>query len=433
MWCRRKMLQITWTAFRTNESILRELNIKNRLSTTCLRRILEFFSHIAQKDRHNLEQLMVTALTPIESWSELKRQCRLLERARERSGNFTEPPRVTSTYLAPDLSYKNHIRPVTEVTAVKVTKGLATIHEPPDLKFIRTANGSSSPVTGYMFLPVTVEGRTAFRSALRIQLNIFDETIYIYISDFLLISTISIHVNADNITSFQNSSLSLNQTNGTQQKRWLFKDYIKKFSPIVVWEKINKRNKALGLNKTVKDELENIYKGIDGTDELLSLNIENGDTKILLDKNGRRRWVPTGKLNPDEGSRDPFYLKRRLFELMKQAIYQVRNKMVLMQIKRKKIFRSPLYKMGFLFSKTDQRCKLFSKFAYRSYKACSDVRQGRHAGLDVYEIIQHEERLVHIWFEIELLTDLILVNDENCRDVLKKHDTKRLRHWKFVD
>ncbi|KAM3968908.1 uncharacterized protein ACR2FA_002025 [Aphomia sociella] len=63
------------------------------------------------------------ALTPIESWSELKRQCRLLERARERSGNFTEPPRVTSTYLAPDLGYKNHKRPVTEVTAIKVTKG----------------------------------------------------------------------------------------------------------------------------------------------------------------------------------------------------------------------------------------------------------------------------------------------------------------------
>lgn len=60
MWCWRKMLQIPWTAFRTNESILRELKIKTRLSTTCLRRVLEFFGHIARKDGNNLEQLMVT-------------------------------------------------------------------------------------------------------------------------------------------------------------------------------------------------------------------------------------------------------------------------------------------------------------------------------------------------------------------------------------
>ena len=60
MWCWRKMLQIPWFAFRTNESILRELNVKTRLSSLCLRRILEFFGHIARKEGHNLEQLMVT-------------------------------------------------------------------------------------------------------------------------------------------------------------------------------------------------------------------------------------------------------------------------------------------------------------------------------------------------------------------------------------
>ena len=53
MWCWRKMLQIPWFAFRTNESILRELNIKTRLSSLCLRRILEFFGHIARKEGHN--------------------------------------------------------------------------------------------------------------------------------------------------------------------------------------------------------------------------------------------------------------------------------------------------------------------------------------------------------------------------------------------
>ncbi|PZC86231.1 hypothetical protein B5X24_HaOG211392 [Helicoverpa armigera] len=60
MWCWRKMLQIPWNAFRTNVSILRELNIKTRLSTICMRRILEFFGHIARKEGHNLEQLIVT-------------------------------------------------------------------------------------------------------------------------------------------------------------------------------------------------------------------------------------------------------------------------------------------------------------------------------------------------------------------------------------
>lgn len=60
MWCWRRMLQIPWTAFRTNVSILRELKIKTRLSTLCLRKILEFFGHIARKEGHNLEQLMVT-------------------------------------------------------------------------------------------------------------------------------------------------------------------------------------------------------------------------------------------------------------------------------------------------------------------------------------------------------------------------------------
>lgn len=45
--------------------------------------------------------------------------------------------------------------------ALKYFINLATVHQPQDLNYITTANGSSSPVTGYIFLPVTVEGRTA--------------------------------------------------------------------------------------------------------------------------------------------------------------------------------------------------------------------------------------------------------------------------------
>ena len=60
MWCWRRMLNIRWTAHRTNASILSKLKIKTRLSTTCLRKILEYFGHIARKDGDNLEKCMVT-------------------------------------------------------------------------------------------------------------------------------------------------------------------------------------------------------------------------------------------------------------------------------------------------------------------------------------------------------------------------------------
>ncbi|CAH2230531.1 jg8859 [Pararge aegeria aegeria] len=60
MWCWRRMLRIPWTAHRTNASILRQLKITRRLSTTCLKRTLEYFGHIARRDGDNLEKIVVT-------------------------------------------------------------------------------------------------------------------------------------------------------------------------------------------------------------------------------------------------------------------------------------------------------------------------------------------------------------------------------------
>lgn len=60
MWCWRKMLSIPWTAYRTNASILKDLKITCRLSTICLRRIFEFFGHVARRRGDNLEKLLVT-------------------------------------------------------------------------------------------------------------------------------------------------------------------------------------------------------------------------------------------------------------------------------------------------------------------------------------------------------------------------------------
>jgi len=54
MWCWRRMLRIPWTARRTNVSILYELDITDRQSTVCRRRILQYFGHITRRNEDNL-------------------------------------------------------------------------------------------------------------------------------------------------------------------------------------------------------------------------------------------------------------------------------------------------------------------------------------------------------------------------------------------
>lgn len=58
MWCWRRMLRIPWTAHRTNISILKELNIKERLSSIVQIRILKFFGHITRNE-DSMERLVV--------------------------------------------------------------------------------------------------------------------------------------------------------------------------------------------------------------------------------------------------------------------------------------------------------------------------------------------------------------------------------------
>ena len=53
------MLRIPWTAKRTNISILQELKIEHRLSSICLKHVLQFFGHIARRSEDNLEKLIV--------------------------------------------------------------------------------------------------------------------------------------------------------------------------------------------------------------------------------------------------------------------------------------------------------------------------------------------------------------------------------------
>lgn len=60
MWCWRKMLRVSWTENRTNNSILQQLGIKTRLSAICSQRILQFFGHVARRGGENLERLMIS-------------------------------------------------------------------------------------------------------------------------------------------------------------------------------------------------------------------------------------------------------------------------------------------------------------------------------------------------------------------------------------
>ena len=60
MWCWRRLLRVPWTAHRTNTSILTELKIEERLSTVCMRRVLQYFGHIARRGPDNLERVFLT-------------------------------------------------------------------------------------------------------------------------------------------------------------------------------------------------------------------------------------------------------------------------------------------------------------------------------------------------------------------------------------
>ena len=58
MWCWRRLLRISWTAHRTNISILNELHIKRRLSSTVQLRILTMFGHITRNE-DSMERLVI--------------------------------------------------------------------------------------------------------------------------------------------------------------------------------------------------------------------------------------------------------------------------------------------------------------------------------------------------------------------------------------
>lgn len=93
-----------------------------------------------------------------------------------------------------------------------------------------------------------------------------------------------------------------------------------------------------------------------------------------------------------------------------------------------------LYKMGYLMSKTDTACKTFSKFAFRAFRGCALGRQNVIFRHRIFDILVSEERVLSLWFTVELLVELIRKNDENAKEILDnstiKHKDKK---WHFVD
>lgn len=181
----------------------------------------------------------------------------------------------------------------------------------------------------------------------------------------------------------------------------------------------------------MRKHFEDIYKGIDQTDELLSLKIEAGNPKLLVHKDGRR-WKPLGYVDT-KSEFDPYSLKRRFIELMKQAIYQTRNKMVIMQLYRKKYRTISVYKMGFLMSKTDTASRNFYRFALKTLQACTITRIENTKEYHLYDLLEVHERLLNLWFELDLLTDLVVINNRNCERMLDRVISNRKHAWKFVN
>lgn len=53
------MSGVSWTEFRINESLLRELSIKQRLSSLVQSLILTFFGHVCRRGKVAIERLVV--------------------------------------------------------------------------------------------------------------------------------------------------------------------------------------------------------------------------------------------------------------------------------------------------------------------------------------------------------------------------------------
>uniref|UniRef100_A0A2A4K7G9 Uncharacterized protein n=1 Tax=Heliothis virescens TaxID=7102 RepID=A0A2A4K7G9_HELVI len=249
----------------------------------------------------------------------------------------------------------------------------------------------------------------------------------------LISSTVTDDKPGENIlntkTTVNNVSKRVVTTDRTQEKseepkkQWKFEDYMKKFEPATIWEQIDKQKKYNGLVLTEEEQSEMMFQGMDPTDELMELKIENGDPKILVEKDGRRGWKPSGGEHWYQFDR--FFLRKRMYELMKQAIYQTRNKMIIMQMYREKYSNSSLYRMGFMMNKADNAAKTLGRFSFRAYRGCLLGATNTIEETTLFQMLSMNERQLNLLFSLELLTELIIKNDEICKEIFRNRTEKR--------
>ena len=62
MWCWRRFLRVPWTARRSNQSILKEINPKDSLEGLMLKLKLQYFGHLMQR-ADSLEKTLMLGKT----------------------------------------------------------------------------------------------------------------------------------------------------------------------------------------------------------------------------------------------------------------------------------------------------------------------------------------------------------------------------------
>ncbi|XP_047993693.1 uncharacterized protein LOC125232119 [Leguminivora glycinivorella] len=199
---------------------------------------------------------------------------------------------------------------------------------------------------------------------------------------------------------------------------WTFTDFAEKYEATKVWERVRDEALIVGRNDTHDVKFFSLTEGLDSTDELLGLKVP---------RSGRRFWNNQWQdpQLPHNGSLRNGDLETVLY-FMRQAIYFSRDRMKAMQQLRDEYRERAVYKMGYLFGKTDFACKIFSSLAFKAFRDCSVTRMrvfGQNRVFKFYlDTVYNIERLLGRWFDVDIMKDLLISNDMIARKVLLKDE-----------
>lgn len=198
-----------------------------------------------------------------------------------------------------------------------------------------------------------------------------------------------------------------------------FKEYLSKYSPSKVWEEIDRKRKQEGVQISDQEQLDIMFNALDQTDDVYNLRIGSRVPNSDEPKDGRRfGWQPPRGFNTHVYNFDIHFDRNRIYELMRQAIYQARNRMIVMQIHREKYRKSSIYKMGFLTNKADIAVKTFAKVSFRALRSCVASRTVSMMRSPVSELIEYNRRQLTLWFDAQVLGQLVLKNHDIAVSVI---------------